>query len=86
MRRGIVDYKFSCITGSVFGSAKRKVIYTTGAGARLVNETPVDMPRHQQPRLAEQSVINFHIIAWPAGDQSKNIKYSHINTLSYGHL
>jgi hypothetical protein len=39
MRRGIVDYKFSCITGSVFGSAKRKVIYTTGAGARLVNET-----------------------------------------------
>jgi hypothetical protein len=77
MRTCTVDYKDFSITGSVFGFAKRKVIYTIGLSAMLVNELTENAIRSTIPVTYAPFIIKmmpqpWHICMqayWPIGCQ-----------------
>lgn len=59
----------SSVTGSVWGFAKQKAIYRTGAGATLINDFTEDEVRSQRFSLPAPPQINQDTVPWPYGNK-----------------
>src|SRR5688572_10019371 len=62
-----INYKDSSVTGSVWGTAKRKAIFREGFGCTLVNEISENELRRQKFPLAV-ATVRQDTVAWPIGD------------------
>jgi CubicO group peptidase (beta-lactamase class C family) len=64
-----VNLEDSSVTGSVWGFAKKKAIYRTGAGCTLINDFTEEEIRKQQFNRPAKPAVNTDTIPWPVGDK-----------------
>ena len=64
-----VNYADSSVTGSIFGLAKRKVIYRNGLGATVISEMDEQNIRSQHFNLVIKPPVRTDTLVWPLGDK-----------------
>ena len=67
-----VNEKDSSVTGSVWGFAKRKVIYRNGIGCTVINDFTEAEIRVQQFNFPAKPLIKTDTISWPYGDKMED--------------
>ncbi len=75
----VVNYEDSSATGSVFGLAKKKVVFREGLGCTLVAEMCEEELRSQKKNLYQPYKINPDTIDWPQGDKLPDTISNKIN-------
>ena len=80
----MVNERDSSVTGSVWGFAKRKVIYRHGFGCTVINDFTEAEIRARQFNLPLKPLINTDTIPWPYRDKIIDSIPSFINKIQLG--